>query len=128
MFKHKTLFIAGAITLVLYGLIYFLIPAVGLNLHGHAVDANDLASVIARYWGSAYICIGVILWLARKGDADSYGVRASIWGGLVGSSLGLVAAIIDMIVGKANAMIWLPIVLLAFFAVWFGYFAFKKPA
>jgi len=128
MFKHKTLFIVGAILLFLYGLLWFIIPGVGLNLHGHDVTATDLGSVIARYWGSAFLGIGVILWLARKGDDDSYGVRAIIWGGLVMCVTGLVAAIIDMMVTDVNGMIWISIVLYAVFSVWFAILAFRKPA
>ncbi len=128
MLKHKTLFIVGAIILFLYGLLWFIIPGVGLNLHGHDVTATDLGSVIARYWGSTFLATGVILWLARKGDDDSYGVRAIIWGGLVMCVTGLVAAIIDMMVTDVNGMIWISIVLYAVFSVWFAILAFRKPA
>jgi hypothetical protein len=127
MIKHKKLFIAGAIILFLYGLLWFVIPSIGLNLHGHDTTATDLASVIARYWGSAFLGFGVILWLARKGDDASYGVRAIIWGGLVLCITGLVAAIIDKLVASPNALIWLSIVLYAFFSVWFAILAFQKP-
>lgn len=127
MLKHKTLFIAGAILLFLYGLLWFVIPSVGLNMHGHVTTPTDLASVIARYWGSAFLGVGVILWLARNGEEDSFGVRAIIWGGLVMCFTGLVAAIIDRMVTDANALLWLSIVLYALFSVWFAIFAFKKP-
>ena len=47
--KHKTMFTVGAIVLIIYGLMWLLFPAFGLNLHGHNVVATDLASGIARY-------------------------------------------------------------------------------
>ena len=128
MLKHKALFIVGAIVLFLFGLLWFVIPSVGLNMYGHATTSTDLASSITRYWGSAFLGLGVILWLARNGEVDSYGVRGIIWGGLVLCITGLVAAIIDKLVTNPNALIWLSIVLYALFSVWFAIFAFKKPA
>ena len=63
MIKHKRLFIVGAIVLFVYGLIWFVIPNIGLNLYGHDTATNDLAGVIARFWGSTFLGFGVILWL-----------------------------------------------------------------
>lgn len=124
--KHKLLFLVGAIVLFIYGLLWLVIPAVGLNLHGHDVQVNDLASIIARYWGSAFVGIGIILWVARFGQSDSIAVRGILYGGFVMCVTGLVAAIIDMLFGNPNALIWLSIILYAIFSVWFGLLVFKK--
>jgi hypothetical protein len=126
--KHRTLFLVGAIVLFVYGLLWLVLPAVGLNLHGHDVVASDLASVIARYWGSAFVGLGVILWLAKEGDADSIAVRAIIGGGFVMCVTGLVAAIIDKMQASPNALIWLSIGLYALFSIWFGALLFGKKA
>lgn len=126
--KHRTLFLVGAIVLFVYGLLWLVLPAVGLNLHGHDVVASDLASVIARYWGSAFVGLGVILWLAKEGDADSIAVRAIISGGFVMCVTGLVAAIIDKMQASPNALIWLSIGLYALFSIWFGALLFGKKA
>ena len=126
--KHRTLFLVGAIVLFVYGLLWLVLPAVGLNLHGHDLVASDLASVIARYWGSAFVGLGVILWLAKEGDADSIAVRAIISGGFVMCVTGLVAAIIDKMQASPNALIWLSIGLYALFSIWFGALLFGKKA
>ena len=126
--KHRTLFLVGAIVLFVYGLLWLVLPAVGLNLHGHDVVASDLASVIARYWGSAFVGLGVILWLAKEGDADSIAVRAIISGGFVMCVTGLVATIIDKMQASPNALIWLSIGLYALFSIWFGALLFGKKA
>ena len=126
--KHRTLFIVGAILLLIYGLLWFVLPAVGLNLHGHDVTTTDLASVITRYWGSAYIAIAVILWMAKEADADSIGVRAIITGGFVMLVLGLLAAINDVLYGGPNAVIWVAVALYVIFGIWFGVLLFKKKA
>lgn len=93
--KHKKLFLLSAIVLFVYGLLWFVIPALGLNLFGHDVETMDLASIIARYWGSAFIGLAMIFWLARSEELDSIAVRAIIAGGFVMCVTGLVGALID---------------------------------
>ncbi len=126
--SHKLLFTCGAVVLAIFGLLWLVIPATGLAIFGHTVASYDLGSIIARYWGSAFLGIAVILWLARSGQADSFGVRAIILGGLVMCVTGLYCGIIDMLFGNPSAMIWLTIVLYALFSVWFAVIAIKKPA
>jgi len=107
---------------------WFVFPVAGLNLHGHDVQANDPVTIIARYWGSAYLAIAVILWLAKEGDADSIAVRAILKGGVVVVVLGLIAAINDTVYGGPRALIWVAIGLYVIFGVWFGVLLFKKQA
>lgn len=126
--KHRTLFLIGSIVLLVYGLMWFVFPTFGLSMHGHDVTANDLPSGIARYWGSAYLALAVVLWLAKEGDADSIGVRAIIAGGVVMCVLGLIAAIMDIIYAKPNEMIWVAVGLYILFSVWFIALLFKKHA
>ena len=125
--SHKLLFTCGAVVLAIFGLLWLVIPATGLAIFGHTVASYDLGSIIARYWGSAFLGVAVILWLARNSQADSTSVRAIILGGLVMSVTGLYCGIIDMLFGSPSAMIWLTIVLYALFSVWFAVVALKKP-
>jgi len=124
--KHRTLFIAGSIVMVIFGFLWLVAPAFGLQLYGHAVGTNDLACLVTRYWGSAFLGLGVILYMAREGQSDSIAVRAIIYGGFVMSITGLAAALNDVFVGETNALIWVSVALYVLFSVWFGYFAFKK--
>ncbi len=95
-------------------------------MFGHDVQVNDLASILARYWGSAFIAIAVILWLARNGEANSLAVRDITVGGFALALTGLVAAVIDWLYGNPNVMIWLSIGLYALFGVLHGILLFKK--
>jgi len=112
--------------MMLYGLLWLVIPTIGLALHGHDVTTNDLASTIARFWGSAFVGMAIMLWLARLGQSDSIAVRAIVYGGFVVAVTGLFAAIMDVLYAGPNALIWLSIALYAIFSVWFGIVAFKK--
>lgn len=123
---HKNVFIASGIVLLIFGLVWFIIPNVGLKVFGHDLAVNDLPCILTRYWGSAFIAIAVILWLSRNGQADSIAIRGITYGGFVLAITGLVAALIDMLYGTPSAMIWLSIGLYALFAVLYGILAFKK--
>jgi hypothetical protein len=124
--KHKTLFTAGAIVLFIFGFLYLVAPVFGLRIYGYGVSAADLAPTIARYWGSAFIGMAFTLWLGRDAQADSIGMRAIVYGGFALSLSGLAVAILDVVGGGPNALIWLTIVLYAVFSVLFGLRLFKK--
>ena len=123
---HKNVFVLSGVVLLIFGLVWFLIPNVGLGVFGHDVQVNDLPAILTRYWGSAFIAIAVILWLARNAQVDSIGVKAITYGGFVLAVTGLVAAVIDFLYGNPNAVIWLSIGLNALFALLYGILVFKK--
>lgn len=124
--KHRTLFLIGSIVLLIYGLMWFVFPTFGLSMHGHEVTANDLPSGIARYWGSAYLAMAVILWMAKDGNADSVAVRGILAGGVVMCTLGLVAALLDVVYAHPNGMIWIAVGLYLLFGIWFIVLLFRK--
>ena len=124
--RHKTLFTVSGIVLLLYGLLWLLIPAAGLSLFGLDVDVFDESSIIARYWGSAFLGVAVITFFARKGQSDSIAVRAILFGGFVMALTGLVAALIDAFWGSTNDLIWTSVAIYVVFSIWYGYLAFRK--
>jgi len=124
--KHKTLFTAGSIGLGIFGFLCLVAPSFGLSLFSHDIATTDPAAIVTRYWGSAFIGISLILYMAREGQVDSIGVRAIIYGGFALCITGLAAALNDVFAGTTNALIWLMVALYAIFSVGFGYFIFKK--
>ena len=124
--KHKTLFVVLAIVLFIYGMVWLVIPNVGLNFHGYNLTATDPASIITRYWGAAWVGLAVMLWMARNADSDSTALRAILGGGLVVAVASLIAALLDEFGGGQNKYAWINIALYVLFSVWVGYFVFKK--
>jgi len=124
--KHKTLFTVSGIVLLVFGLLWLIIPSIGLSIYGLDEGVNDNASIISRYWGSAFVGFAVLVFLARKGQSDSIGVRAIIYGGFVMALTGLIAAFIDAFWGNTNNLIWTSVAIYAIFSIWYGYLAFKK--
>jgi hypothetical protein len=124
--KHKFVYLLAAIVLFIFGFLYLVAPVPGLKIYGYDVSAADLAVTIARYWGSAFVGLAFILWLGRKAQAGSIGVSAINYGGFAVSLSGLIVAVLDVIGGGPNALIWLTIALYAIFSVLFGLLVFKK--
>ena len=124
--KHKLVYTIGAVVLFIFGLLFLIWPALGLRLYGYEVGVLDLATTIARYWGSAFVGVGFILYLGRKGQSDSIGIRAINYGGFALCLSGLVVAVLDVIDGGLNALIWLTIALYALFTVLFGLLVYKN--
>ena len=46
---HKTVFVLSGVVLLIFGLVWFVIPNVGLGVFGHDVQVNDLAAILTRY-------------------------------------------------------------------------------
>lgn len=124
--KHKFVYTIGAVVLFIFGSIFLIWPVLGLKLYGYDVSIIDLAPTIARYWGSAFVGVAFILWLGRTGQTGSIGINAINYGGFALSLSGLVVAVLDVIGGGPNALIWLSIALYAVFSVLFGLLVFKK--
>ncbi len=124
--KHKMIYTLAAIVLFVFGFLYLVAPMPGLRIYGYDVSAADLAVTIARYWGSAFVGLAFMLWLGRKAQTGSIGVMAINYGGFAVSLSGLVVAVLDVIGGGPNALIWLSIALYAIFSVLFGVLVFKK--
>ena len=122
--KHKLLFTAGAIVCIVFGLAFLLIPAQAMEGYGIQLDLRS--SFITRYWGSAFIGTGTILWLARMSRPESSAVRAIIIGMFVVNLTGFVVSLTDALWGGVNYMGWTTVALYGIFAIWFGYFVFKK--
>jgi len=102
--NHKTLFTASSIVLLIFGLVWLLIPDVGLGLYGLSpIDVST--GFVTRYWGSAFLGMSVLQWLSRKATADNIAVRAIIIGGLVLSLTGLIVGLADAFLGTTNAVI-----------------------
>jgi len=124
--KHRTLFIITSIVLLAYGLVWLIIPNIGLNFHGYNLTATDPASIVTRYWGAAWVGVAVMLWLAKDADKDSVALRAIMVGGFVLAVASLLAALLDVFGGGQDKYAWINIAFYAIFSIWIGYFVFKK--
>lgn len=94
--------IAGAVS-VLFGLEFLLVPAFGLKQYAVATEPQNLMQ--ARYFGSALLTFGLVVWLARR-TRDDLALRAILQAGVVGNVLGGAISVWAAIAGLQNRMVW----------------------
>jgi len=114
----------AAVIAFVFGLAFILVPAQVMSLYGVTLEGAGLW--VGRYLGSAFIGIGVLIWLARKAT-EGHALRAIVLGAFVTSVTGLVVAVLDSIYGSGNALVWSTVAIYLFLTVGFGYFQFAKP-
>ena len=123
--KHST-FMANAPFIALgFGLAFILVPTQTMSLYGVALEEGG--QWLGRYLGSAFIGVAVLTWHSRKAPQGE-ALRAVVLGDFVLSVTGLIVAVLDVIYGSGNALVWSTVVLYLFLTVGFGYFQFVKSA
>jgi len=123
--KFSTFMAIGAVIALVFGLGFLLFPAQVMSSYG--VTLEEAGQWIARYLGSAFFGISLLTWLARNAEQGA-ALRAIVLGLLLLSATGLVVAILDVIYGTGNALLWSTVVIYLFLTVGFGYFQFAEPA
>ena len=112
--------IVGVVS-ILFGIGFLVAPAEVLAQYGVTADAATI--FMARFFGSAIVQIGLLLWYARH-ITDSLGRGAIMLSGLVGTVLGFLVALHGQLHGAANALGWSTVVIYALFAIGFACFQF----
>lgn len=117
-------FTVAAIGSLLFGLAYLLVPASLLSLYGITLDPSN--QWVARYFGSALLGLAAIFWLARK-VLSSPALRAILVGAFVASATGLVVAILELLLGSGNTLVWSSALIYFLLSLGFGDFIFRTP-
>ena len=114
--KLKTVFIAHAVTEVIFGLGFLLAPGVLLGLLGTSTDATGLA--LSHIAGAVILSLAIISWLAR--DVPAGKLRdAMVWSfALAHAAAGIVVAL-AVWAGTFNWLGWPAAALDVFFVLTF---------
>ena len=122
--KFSTFMSIVAVVALLFGLSFLLMPVQTMAMYGTNLDVSG--QYVARYFGSAFLGLAVILWMAKSGKPKEGAVKGIVLGGFVTTLTGFVASLFDKFYGVGNSMVWLTVVLYFLFAVGFGYYQFGK--
>jgi uncharacterized membrane protein YfcA len=99
----KLYFTIAAIVAILYGIGFVLIPANLTILYGGPAEPNVVLN--ARFFGSALLAWGVILWFARDFQ-DWAAVRGVLIGSVIGLVIGGIVNISATVQGLLNVLSW----------------------
>lgn len=116
---------AKAVICVLFGLGFVFIPETLASFYG--MSTNDSGVLMTRFFGQAFILLGVLLWLARN-TSEQATQRAFSISVFIGDIVGFAIAIMAQLSGVMNALGWLSVALYLVLALGFGYFLIAKPS
>lgn len=118
--KLSTLMLTKSVICFVTGALFVLAPGLLLAIFGvKNLDASLL--FMTRLYGSAFILLGVMLWLARN-DSGSEALRAIVLAVLIGDGIAFVVALFGQLGDLVNGLGWLMVVLYLFLSLGFGYF------
>ena len=101
--RPNTVFLAGGVLAVAFGLSFLLVPTVVLPLYGAPTDAATV--LMSRFFGVALLQVGLMLYLLRE-TRDAATQRSMALAGLVGSIAGVVVSLMGVMGGVVNALGW----------------------
>lgn len=124
--SYKVMFVLNAIVALALGLAFLFVPAMVLDqFHAEAYASTVL---IGRFFGTAMVALGLLLWFA-KDVTDEKALRGMGIALFVGAVLGLIVNVIG--VSSASGVIrsngWITILVYAVFALGYGFLLFLKP-
>jgi hypothetical protein len=115
--------LAGLLALA-FGLGFLFAPARVLSLYGVAADPQLV--LIARFFGSALIQLGLVLYLIRD-VSDPVTRRGVVLGSFLGSLAGFVVSLTAQFWGLVNSFGWSSVAIYGLLLLGYGYFVFGSP-
>jgi Ca2+/Na+ antiporter len=116
---------AKAVICILFGLGFVFIPETFASFYDMSI--NESGVLMSRFFGQAFILLGVLLWLARN-TSEQTTQRAFSISVFIGDIVGFVIALIAQISGVVNALGWVSVAIYLVLALGFGYFIIAKPS
>ena len=124
--SYKLLFVLNAIAALIFGLVFLFVPVMMLELLG--AETYVVAVLLARFFGTAMIGFGLLLWFTKDvtDEAMQKWMAISMF---ICAMLGLILSVIG--VSPASGVIrsngWVTIVGYLLFTLGYAYLLFLKP-
>jgi len=124
--SYKFLFVLNALVSVVLGAVFLIVPSRALDFFGTETYAATL--LVARFFGSALVAVGLVLWFAKDAAEESIqkGMGIAL---LVSSVLGLIINVIG--VSPSSGVIrsngYITIIVYVLFALGYAFMLFLKP-
>lgn len=124
--KFKTLMIVKAIICLSLGIPILFFPEFLYGLFG--IQLSGIAQTYpAREYGASLFGNLLLAWIGRNAE-NSVGRRAIVTALFVYDAIGFVITLLLALSGKANPLIWGPVLIYLAIALGFGYFLVKPTA
>jgi FtsH-binding integral membrane protein len=114
--RPNTVFLAGGVIAIAFGLSFLLVPGTVLPMYGAPADAATV--LMSRFFGVALLQVGLMLYLLRE-TRDAATQRSMALAGVVGSVVGVLVSLMGVMGGAVNALGWSTVAIYA--ALLLGY-------
>jgi hypothetical protein len=115
--------LAGVLALA-FGLGFLFAPVRVLSMYG--VAAEPTVVLLARFFGSALVQLGLVLYLIRD-VSDPTTRRGVVIGSFLGSLAGFVVSLTAQFWGLVNSFGWSTVAIYGLLLLGYGYFVFGSP-
>jgi hypothetical protein len=115
--------LAGLLALA-FGIGFLFAPARVLSMYG--VAAEPTVVLLARFFGSALVQLGLVLYLIRD-VSDPTTRRGVVIGSFLGSLAGFVVSLTAQFWGLVNSFGWSTVAIYGLLLLGYGYFVFGSP-
>lgn len=121
---YRTLFLLNSFVAFLLGAAFLVVPALAIGQFG--VDSYSSTKMIAQFFGTAMLTLGLVLWFAKDIPSEMLqrGMAIAMLVGAVGSAI---VTIIGMVTGALRTNGWVAILVYALFSLGYVYLVFLKP-
>ena len=124
--SYKLLFVLNAIAALIFGLVFLFVPIMMLKLLG--AETYVVAILLGRFFGTAMIALGLLLWFTKDVTDESMQRWMAI-SMFICAMLGLILSVVG--VSPASGVIrsngWVTIVGYLLFTLGYAYLLFLKP-
>ena len=121
--SYKVLFVLNALVAVALGAALLFVPDSVLGYFEADLYASTL--LVGRFFGSAMVALGLVVWFAK--DADGAVQKGMAWALFISAILGLIVNVLGVSGGAIRANSWITIVVYVVFALLYGFMLFLKP-
>lgn len=123
--KLSSLMVIAGVLALAFGLAFLLVPGPLASLYGVTLDSAGI--LIARFYGSGLIHIGLLALLARN-ITHAQAQQPIVLAYFIGLAIGFIVALLGQLSGLLNPLGWSTVAIYLFLALGYGYFQFIKPS
>ena len=121
--NYRTLFLLNSFFAFLLGAVFLIVPALAIGQFG--VDSYTSTRMMAQFFGTAMLALGLLLWFVRDAASEAMQRRMAV-AMLVGALAGLFVTVLGAFAGTLRTNSWMAFLVYALFGLGYALLLFLK--
>jgi len=121
--NYRTLFLLNSFFAFLLGAVFLIVPALAIGQFG--VDSYTSTRMMAQFFGTAMLALGLLLWFVRDAASEAMQRRMAV-AMLVGALAGLFVTALGAFAGILRTNSWMAFLVYALFGLGYALLLFLK--